>query len=140
MEYLELEQLINDGALNVGDDVWMMHLQFQRGHITFKRNLPPTKVRISPYQRRLFREVQNHAFHEVKRNGEPRVNPVAPTTAGGVGRNPEYDAQYFLTEAEADAEYTLKCGEVENLIMDDLDQKIRILTDLVESTDARRRR
>jgi hypothetical protein len=136
MEYLELEQLINNGTLNVGDDVWMMHLQFHSGHVTFKRNLPPTKVRITAHQRRWFYDT-NYVFHEVKRNNGVKVNRTDLTLASRVGQAPGYDAQFFLTEAEADAEYTLKCEEVKNLILENLDDKIRVLTTLAERVDGR---
>jgi hypothetical protein len=136
MEYLELEQLINDGTLNVGDDVWMMHLQFQSGHVTFRRNLPPTKVRITAYQRRGFYD-KNYAFHEVKRNGGAKVNRTPISLAGRVGIASDYDARFFLTEEEADAEYTLKCEEVKEVILENLDDKIRVLTTLAEKVDGR---
>jgi hypothetical protein len=136
MEYLELEQLINNGTLNVGDDVWMMHLQFQSGHVTFKRNLPPTKVRITAHQRRWFHDT-HYVFHEVKRNGGVKVNRTELTLARRVGQAPDYDARFFLTEEEADAEYTVKCEEAKDLILENLDDKIRVLTTLAEKVDGR---
>jgi len=139
MKYEEFKNQVQNGTINVGDDVWMTHVQYQSGHITLKKNISPIKVRLRELEQNMFTYGKVECrFNEVKRGGNTKakvLSPYADQWALERRELPGATAEFFLTEEEAREGYKQQCKDAQAEVQKEIDRKIQELTKLSSDID-----
>jgi hypothetical protein len=139
MKYEEFRDKAQAGIINVGDDVWMAHVQYQPGHITLKKNIAPVKVRlVEVAQRWGTYGIAECMFREVKRDGTTRAKNISPyADQWAIERRelPGASAEFFFTEEEARRGYKQQCKDAQAEVQKEIDRKIQELTKLSSDID-----
>lgn len=140
MLFPELQQLLEQGKVLVGDDLWIS--DFRHDDIMNKpiRNVAPTQVKVFsnedlPANKKVY--YASYHFRPVGKNGKLLATVIAPYDNTGFRGYTGSSVNIFLTKDEAVESFKVQCDEVKNQIFAAKEIWEKRFNDMLAEVDSR---